>query len=91
MSKTAHLKRYHDWVARQPCIGCGAEGVNVHHVRHDGRKGISKDHTLVAPLCPECHQYGPQAIHTIGHPRFCAEKDVDVYLWATHHYEQFAA
>ena len=83
-SKTADMRKFHGEVAKLPCLVCGAWPVEVHHVRHDGRKGISKDDTLVVPLCAEHHRTGrgknddppaePAAVaqparRAAGHPR----------------------
>lgn len=32
----------------------------------------------VVPLCPECHQNGPNAVHKIGHAKFNALYGVDL-------------
>lgn len=53
-----------------PCLACGAWPVEVHHVISDGFKRITRDHTLVIPLCPLCHREGPFAVHRIGTPAF---------------------
>lgn len=63
--ETAHM-----WaVKNQPCRVCGIGGINdAHHCYHDratkfgGRKA---PHRWTIPLCPFCHQDGPQAIHRI--------------------------
>jgi len=64
--KTAQHRRYHDYVASLPCVGCGRTGVHVHHVISDGHQRLTRNHDLVLPLCPGCHQDGPQAVHQIG-------------------------
>ncbi len=53
-----------------PCDACGRVPVHVHHVISDGFKRITRCHRLVIPLCRECHQDGPQAVHRIGTPAF---------------------
>lgn len=65
-----------------PCLVCGGQS-SAHHLRHDGRKGISKDHRLVVPLCPTDHQYGRHAIHVIGHPAFEVMHGLDLMAEAT--------
>ena len=65
-AKTAQEKRHHRAVAAMPCIACGSWPVHVHHVISDGFRRISRNHKLVLPVCPECHQNGPTAIHKIG-------------------------
>jgi hypothetical protein len=73
---------HHAYVATLPCIGCGNRPVEVHHVRHDGRQSISRNHKLVVSLCAEHHRTGPQAVHVIGHPAFNALFGVDQYAIA---------
>lgn len=85
--KAAQFKRFHGYVATLPCLACGAVPVEVHHVRHDGLKGIGKDHRLVVPLCPDCHRNGPHAVHRTSHPEFNDYWGVDqfaeaVLLWS---------
>lgn len=70
--KTAAEVRHHGRVASLPCEACGSWPVEVHHVRHDGRKGITRNHRLVIALCPICHRTGQNAVHTIGSPQFDA-------------------
>lgn len=49
-------------VADLPCCVCGAEGVQVHHIREG--QGISQraSHFLTIPLCSD-HHTGPLSIH----------------------------
>lgn len=55
----AHMAR----VAQLPCVICGRRPVHVHHCCH-GRYGQRKVTDFeVIPLCPDCHQSGPNAIH----------------------------
>jgi hypothetical protein len=68
--KTAAEREHHRRVALMPCLACGVWPVEVHHVRHDGRTSITRNHKLVIPLCSVCHRTGPNAVHTIGHPAF---------------------
>jgi len=86
--KSAEARRHHQHVGSLPCCACGSSPVECHHVRHDGRKSISKDDKLVVPLCPQCHRTGPQAVHAIGHPAFNELHDINLYeravrLWET--------
>lgn len=67
---TAAQKRYLAHIREKTCCACGRFPTEAHHLRHDGRKGISKTHKLVVPLCPICHRTGAEAIHRISHPRF---------------------
>lgn len=61
-AEKAHLKR----IASLPCIVCGKQPVEVHHVR---RYGAKRDNFQTVPLCPECHR-GNTGIHGIGKKRF---------------------
>jgi hypothetical protein len=77
-AKTASERRHHDRVAQMPCIACGRHGVHVHHVTSDGFKRLSKDHMRVVPLCPDCHQHGPHAVHKINHAVFNQMHGIDL-------------
>ena len=53
-------------VAQLPCLGCGASGVHVHHIR-EGQGGSQRaSDFLTVPLCSDCHT-GGFSIH--GSPR----------------------
>lgn len=45
-------------VAQLPCCGCGAVGVQVHHVTGHPFRGVGKKaaDVFTIPLCPECHE-----------------------------------
>ena len=64
--KNALHRRFHDYVATLPCIGCGARPVHVHHVISDGNQRLTRNHELVLPMCEPCHQSGEIALHRIG-------------------------
>lgn len=74
------LERYYAHVAAQPCLRCGAYGVEVAHVRAfrsrktgdvlPRRKGIAAFAAI--PLCPSCHRHGPNSIHNVGEEAFFA-------------------
>ncbi len=69
-------KAYLGWVAKLPCISCAVRGVRRYevHVAHCkigypeagwrafGHSEKSHD-ARVTPLCPSCHQTGPNAQH----------------------------
>lgn len=59
MSKK-HLNR----VAQLPCAICGAQPVEVHHMREGDAAGASQRASdwLVIPLCPDCHR-GRDGVH----------------------------
>jgi hypothetical protein len=69
--KTADERRHHDRVAAMGCLVCGGPA-NIHHVTSDGFQRLRRDHMRVVPLCAQCHQHGPGAVHVIGHATFCA-------------------
>ena len=54
---TAKQKRFWDWVARQPCIICAREPVEVHHVLGSTAKenGVAIGQWCVLPVCHKCH------------------------------------
>ncbi len=87
-SKPIAEKRHHTLLASMECMACGAWPVEVHHVRHDGKASISRNHRLAVPLCPACHRTGPNAVHVIGHPAFNEYWGINMFerakrLWET--------
>ena len=59
---TAAEKRHMVRVAQLSCGLCGAEGVEVHHIR-EGQGGAQRaSDFLTVPVCPSCHR-GPKGIH----------------------------
>ena len=79
---TAAQSRHHDRIREMECLACGAWPVSVHHITSNGYMRVSKDHWLVAPLCPYCHQNGPTAIHEISHRVWCRLHGIDLHAWA---------
>jgi hypothetical protein len=57
-------KRHMGRVAQLPCVCCGAEPVEVHHIRAGDAAGAGQraKHWLAVPLCPDCHR-GPNGVH----------------------------
>lgn len=53
-----HLKR----VAALPCMLCGTQQAEVHHIREGQGASQRASHYLTVPLCPECHR-GPLGVH----------------------------
>lgn len=49
-------KKYMDRVASLPCSVCGAQPVELHHIREGSGMGQRAKNWLVVPLCPECHR-----------------------------------
>lgn len=56
--ESKHLAR----VAGLPCILCGDQPVEVHHIREGQGMSQRADNWLVMPLCVPCHR-GPQGVH----------------------------
>ena len=49
-------------VADLPCVLCGQQGVQVHHIREGQGMAQRASNWLVVPLCPSCHT-GPLGVH----------------------------
>jgi hypothetical protein len=49
-------------VAELPCVCCGVEGVQLHHIREGQGMAQRASDFLVVPLCPDCHT-GPSGVH----------------------------
>jgi len=84
--KPVDVQRFHDWVAEQGCLVCGAPAT-IHHVTgyadKPGRFG--RDHWLVVPLCPPHHQkvFDPSAsdpisVEGLGHQGFFDKYGIDL-------------
>jgi hypothetical protein len=83
--KPVAVDHYHDWVAEQGCLVCGA-AATVHHVTgYADRPGrFSRDHWLVTPLCPPHHQKvfdpsasDPVSVEGLGHQGFFQKYGID--------------
>jgi hypothetical protein len=58
--------RHEERIRQQPCIGCGAWGVELHHTMLDfPGKRFRRDHRFQIPVCADCHR-GRHGIHGIG-------------------------
>lgn len=55
-------RAYMDRVAQQPCVLCGAHGVQLHHAREGQGMSQKAQNWLVIALCPDCHT-GKRGIH----------------------------
>jgi hypothetical protein len=83
--KPVAAERYHDWIAAQGCLVCGAPAC-VHHVTGYADKPgrFSRDHWLVVPLCPGHHQSvydnasDPQSVEGLGHQGFFQKYAIDL-------------
>jgi hypothetical protein len=49
-------------VAELPCVLCGTEPCEVHHLREGQGMSQRASNFLTIPLCPGCHR-GPSGIH----------------------------
>lgn len=87
--KTAEERRFHDYVAALPCVGCLAQPVHVHHVISDGNKRLTRDHKLVLPMCPPCHQDGSHALHVIGTRAWNAQAGIEQHVEAQKLWEEW--
>src|SRR5690349_19906011 len=83
--KPLELDRFHGWVADHGCIVCGGPAT-VHHVTGYADKPgrFSRDHWLVAPLCPGHHQAvydnasAPMSVEMLGHQGFFEQYGIDL-------------
>ena len=81
----AQLKKWYEWIAAKPCLGCIGGPVEVAHIgllfsnktgqRLPRRSGPNK--WAVIPLCVECHREGPRSIHNIGEKKWMEEHDIE--------------
>lgn len=87
---TAEEKRHIDQIRSMDCVTCGAYPVSAHHVVSDGFKRLTKNDQRVIPLCPDCHQNAPHAVHKVGHGAFNELFGIDqlalaAQLWEDRH------
>lgn len=84
---TAAQKRYHDWIAQQPCVVTGRYDVTKHHVSA-GRDGgrFTRSHWIVVPLVRELHQHdhGKDSVERLNHGGFFEAHGVDLEIAALH-------
>ena len=59
---TKAMKEHMDKVAQLPCLTCGTEPVEIHHIREGQGMAQRASNWLVVPLCPSCHR-GSKGIH----------------------------
>jgi hypothetical protein len=69
---SAKGKRHMGRVAALPCVLCGAEPVEVHHIREGQGAAQRADDMLTVALCPSCHR-GPNGLHGLGKRGFAAQ------------------
>jgi hypothetical protein len=79
MSVLTPLKRFYDFVAKQPCLRCGRYGVQIAHIESiiSPKTGLpmQRSHKTLAawgclPLCSWCHNDAPDAIGKVGEEAF---------------------
>jgi hypothetical protein len=85
--KPMEVKRYHDSIAKRPCLVSGKYGVTIHHVTgYADRPGrIARSDWLVVPLLAEFHliQHGPRwSVEALGHQGFFRIHGIDLYAEA---------
>ena len=73
---TAAEQRHLDRVAQLPCVLCGAQPVEIHHIREGQGAAQRASHFLVAALCPDCHR-GPNGFHGLGRKGFATRYKLD--------------
>lgn len=55
-------RKHMDRVSCVPCVVCGAQPVEIHHVREGQGMSQRASNWLVVALCPGCHR-GPIGLH----------------------------
>lgn len=58
--KRARDPEYLDWIRLQPCVGCGRQPAEPHHLKGDpsvfpNGVGLKSPDHLAMPVCRECH------------------------------------
>lgn len=85
VKQTTAERNYMAWIATLPCVTCGAEPVEVAHIRmpalEHGKRQCGKGEKPAAwwtvPLCPTCHRLGPDAQHAMSERRWWASWCID--------------
>jgi hypothetical protein len=54
---------YMSKVASLPCVVCGNQPVELHHVREGQGMSQRAQNWLVIPLCPSCHRDSMMGLH----------------------------
>lgn len=87
--KPVAVERFHDFVASQGCLVCGADAEVNHVTGYAQTMGrISRDDWLVTPLCP-LHHRGvgetakmPVSVQSLNHRGFYQEHGIDLFAEA---------
>lgn len=69
-------KRHMGRVAQLPCAICGAQPVEVHHIREGQGAAQRAQDTLTLPLC-HAHHLGPNGLHGLGTKGFYTRYKLD--------------
>lgn len=89
-----HLRdAFYSWLARHPCICCGARPVHLHHVTVWGlpRRGHALQEFTVLPVCAYHHQTGPHAAHRMKQVRWLLHYGTDLEATLLAQYRGYAA
>lgn len=75
--KTFRSESYKQFIRKQPCLNCGAQGNHAHH-EGLGNRGIAikPPDTQTVPLCPDCHALR----HQKGADSFWQKRDVKLAI-----------
>lgn len=63
---TISAKRHLSRVAELPCVVCGAQPVEVHHILEGRTPGRRSPDWLAIPCCLDCHRGSKNGIHGEG-------------------------
>ena len=79
--KRAKDESFRRFVRQFPCVACKKVGTFRRPIEaaHMGPRafGSKADDCLCLPLCSECHQHGPGALHKVGPVEFQAVHSLD--------------
>ena len=96
--KSKELRKFHAWVAEQPCLVSGEWPVTLHHpTGYADRPGrFSRSEWLVVPLAPRFHQKvfdpfanDPVSVEGLSHQGFYEKHGIDLYAEAMRLAEQW--
>lgn len=81
-TKTKEERDHLAKVKALPCIICGSMPCDAHHIREGyGMSQRANDFETI-PLCKAHHQYGPEAIHSMGTKAWRAKYGSELELLA---------
>ena len=80
--------RYREHVRGLPCLVCSRQAT-PHHIIHNGKTKMHKDHWILAPLCWDHHQ-GDKGYHGLGsHALFVETYGIDLHQVALELLEKY--